>query len=174
MFTKTVSKAICWVPSFNIGHGSQEQTFGLIQPLFDYVGPFPFTFVSNPLQALMEVACGLEVMQLTLCTLTADANWGNSEGRATLRPEFQSAYMTSVSAHEYLQLIQTMHHKQTRMFDFRDKKKNLLAYGQEVPPHYNLSLIDFEHISIYWGTSDSLVNKEDIQSIHNDLRGKFA
>lgn len=166
-----MSKAIAWVPSFNIGHTQNSETFSLIQPLFNYLGPFPFTFASAPFQALMEVACSLEVMQVTLCTLATDLNWGSSAGKAVLRPEFQSAYMTPVSAHEYLQLIQFVIKKQTRMFDFGDKQKNLLVYGRDEPPYYNVSLISFEHLSIYVGTSDTLVTTKDINTIHNELRG---
>uniref|UniRef100_A0A6G1SIQ0 Lipase member N n=1 Tax=Aceria tosichella TaxID=561515 RepID=A0A6G1SIQ0_9ACAR len=165
-----LSKAIAWVPSFNIGHKKDNHTYALVQPAFDYIGPFPFTFLSSPFQALMEIACSLEVLQVTLCTLATDTNWGTSAGMAPLRPEFQSNYMTPVSAHEYLQLIQFVSKKQTRMFDFRNKAKNLLAYDREEPPYYNLSLVSFEYLSIYVGTSDTLVNLEDIETVHRELK----
>jgi hypothetical protein len=127
--------------------------------------------MSHPFQAIMQIACSLEILQVTLCTQAVDAGWGDSAGKAPLRPEFQSTYMTPVSAHEYLHLIQFLIYKQTRMFDFRDKKRNLLAYGQEQPPYYNVSLINFNYMSIYVGTSDTLVTLDDVETVHRELKG---
>lgn len=98
---RKLNKAISWVPSFNIGHVKNNENFSPVQPLFGRVGP--------------------------LCTMAMGANWASSSGQAPVYAEFQAACLMLVSAHEYLQLIQIHTRKETRMFDFRDQKKSLLA-----------------------------------------------
>lgn len=154
-----------------MGHTKDKlQNFTLAEPLFKHIGPYPLTFVSLPMQAFLELACGLEIMQKTLCSLGVDASWGPSHGNQVYRAEFGAGYMTPVSTHEYLHLLQSHGRHASRMFDFGDKKKNLLAYGQEDTPRYNASLINFEHLSIYVATSDTLVTEQDVATVHKELR----
>lgn len=169
--TRSVSKAVGWMPAIHLGHTDNAlQNFTTIQPLFDYIGPYPLVFVSLPLQAFIELACSFWFMQKTLCAMGIDPNWGLSEGRQLYRSEFGSTFLTPVSAYEQLHLFQTHTRHGTRMFDFGDKKMNLAAYGQEDTPRYNFSLINFDYLSMYVGSSDKLVTERDIQECHKELR----
>ena len=173
MHCLSVSKAIAWAPSFNIGNGVEPQNNSWAKPFLDHLGPLPPTFLSYPTQALYQVACSIELLQNTTCTTMLEAGWGKSFGLAPIRPEYFSEYLTPVSAHEYLHLAQFQSMKRSHFFDYDNKEKNLAAYGQSQPPRYSPALISFEHLSLWFSKSDSLVTVADLETIAEEMQGKL-
>mmetsp|Transcript_35515 Transcript_35515/g.54332 ORF Transcript_35515/g.54332 Transcript_35515/m.54332 type:complete len:452 (+) Transcript_35515:19-1374(+) len=76
-------------------------------------------------------------------------------------------YMSNLPAgagyRDLLHYGQLMHHKEDtfRRYDLDSKKKNKEKYGQDTPPEYDLSLLDFP-IAVFSGSKDLLADPKDV------------
>lgn len=57
-------------------------------------------------------------------------------------------------------------------FDYRDPLENLLMYGAESAPLYNLTRIRNTRLAIWWGNTDPLVTQADTRLLIKSLQGE--
>jgi len=83
---------------------------------------------------------------------------------ASLLPVIASNSPAGSSIKQFLHFAQSTAYGFFRRWDHHDEIKNIEAYGQPVPPDYDLTLVTAP-IAIYYGANDWLVSIEDVQRI---------
>lgn len=76
-----------------------------------------------------------------------------------------------VSTKEYAQIIQFVLKGNTHYYDYRNKKKNIIAYGQPDPPRYNFTNVNLKKVSIWYGRTDSSVTTNAVDQTISELKG---
>lgn len=66
---------------------------------------------------------------------------------------------------------QNLRHRRFARFDFLDRIKNLLAYGDETPPEYPLEAITNKYIALISGANDYLAAPGDINILRKRIQG---
>lgn len=86
-----------------------------------------------------------------------------------------AGYEMPVAFNDLVQLAQWAEERKPRMFDFKDRSKNLQVYGTELPPRYNLSQIEGLDgpIWLHVARTDSAVTPADAVFTAAQLKGKF-
>uniref|UniRef100_A0A6G1S378 Putative lipase C16A3.12c n=1 Tax=Aceria tosichella TaxID=561515 RepID=A0A6G1S378_9ACAR len=168
---KKLNNVILWSGAFSLGREDIFAGLTSSRPLLEgFVGAVPPTFTTDQLQAIGGLFCSSKLTQSTLCEGIGDLILGDSLGTAPLKPEFLNSLLYSSSSHELAQLLQNVE-KGGRMHLYdHGREGNLLAYGREHSPRYNLSCITLERLSFYEAQTDFIVTVADIEASRRLLR----
>ena len=176
---RKLSTVILWSPAFSMGSKNPGLGFrlGLVRPLLEaYSGPLPPGFSVYPTQESLMQACGSLATWTTVCEAFTDLQYGPSGGQQPITPRYFSGQYYSSPSHALAQLTQaataygpnhTMH-----SYDY-GPARNQIAYGQSVPPAYDLgTLRNFTSLSFYSAANDSVVTPADVEMARSQLRGE--
>lgn len=168
-----LSKVVLIAPAFNLGTGMNGMLKGINPkkiPTIHYTGPFPFTFVTKPAQALLQIMCSVKLIQETLCQKSAFLSIGPSRGQTPMFNELYSMSFVPVSAFEYFQFLQFFLAKKSHLFDYGKEKNQKLYGGAAKPPLYDLGLITNPHITIWASKDDSMITNDDMRAMMKQMR----
>lgn len=172
--SQKLAKVVAWAPAFVLGHSDSAAGYAWIIPVLQsYSGPFPLPFLSQPMEAAMQVFCSLEFMQRTICQVLENMGRGWSKGQTPIRPEYYSNIAVSVSSKEAAHVLQLAKNGSPQMYDFGSAEKNHLAYQQTQAPVYEPGLITYDKLSIWASSTDSLVSPADINLLTRSMKGEL-
>ncbi|KAH8402937.1 hypothetical protein KR222_000550 [Zaprionus bogoriensis] len=118
----------------------------------------------NPLlQRVLDTACSYDPL-FGYCKVLA-MMWGGDLGNlnATLLPQVTETHPAGISTNQGIHFIQSHVSNEFRQYDW-GTKKNLLKYGAEVPPSYDLGKITAD-LYLYAGAADGSANLKDISRL---------
>lgn len=174
---KKISKALLWAPALSLGgtgtiNAFSRQLVKHMQPIMDYIGPVPALSVGQvELDKSKTSICDRPLARATICRVVLNTMFGKGAEQLELETDAIVRAFEPVSSHEFVSLLQSIETGKMHLYDYHDRQRNLIAYGQEQAPIYNVSAHELEDVSIWYGTSDNLVTPHGIDILIDEYKG---
>lgn len=170
-----VSHAIVWAPAFSMVNSILTAPAVASKTLEKTLIKFPSYLLPEEAVSTLSTTFNLGCQSKFLCVLFQ----GLVEGRPGLKqaavdPKLIEQILEPASTHEYVSLVQASLKKFMHRFDYRDAKKNQLAYGAREPPAYELARLNTTNLYVFNGAYDSIVPPEAVNIILSQIKGKSS
>lgn len=197
--SKLVHKALVMAPSLDLEYEASGPYQEVTQPIIRaYIGPMPPISVATVKRNSLVESCQTTFTQDVVCAPYTNGKHGDvalQNKNVSIRepllihhphqvslvtqkrdqyPGFISQMEYSSSSHEIVSRTQSVLRGCMFYYDYRNKTRNEIAYGQPHAPPYNISLIDLDDMQIWFGQDDTTVPPRGMEILKKEgLPGKF-